>query len=949
MSPTVRIAFLMTLALWVAANLQVGEARTARQAPGEDPGGIALEAAAGGGNGGDAAEPTDERPAPPRLTDADLAGFDAGRGAATPSTAAIDVPVDAVARELLAAVGRPVPPGLTAQRASVLRGARDAALEALRRRPREEMVALLQEQLTDPAVSHERWRRAVWVVGELGLVELAVQLGQPLAHSPDSVHSALVGRALFELYGTWFESYEQLEPFANAGRCFAGRDLLVAQEHERTELLNRLWRLDPSAMLEGLADRSPIVRANAARQLVEATRVGDAAPANGAAPQSPDAGPALEVDVVIGALVRAARAETDVHVACEVLHAIAALGAGLGADSERVAELRSLLTDFQQLGPDELLHCVARCIVSLPGTLTPGDSWANERLLLIMNRVVHPDSAPEPQPDVVVGVLETMRSRAREVDALPSGEPGRPLLRTDLRELARPVLGLLSNSGTASQVRQAAAAAMRDLADPADLPELHSAFESYEQDTALRFTLFGVFERLAEDGDLTPEEVDELAKIAGEAISSGDVDLRGRGLALLDALKVETQLPPGVLENLVAVLPELEDPDSTQSVFRLVMEHGSAVELGRLLESEATRDVLVQNGPLLDELAASLRETNDAVGRLAAADQLFALAEKEDDTRFALRALQIAVPADEQEREQLGAALGADAASAHARLVEFARVLAEDPLSARRIEGAADLVASVLDHHLEPAQSLLDEMQYLDDRARFHVLATPASTEMDAALAEALESALTGGEPTEAWTELALLRARTSYQDRTPERALEAYEAVVERAPDSLLLRDRRRIVRAALQVAEANPQARAESIDRAIEVSKQVLADSEWNSRMSDGAAALEDLESLAQALDRRPEREGLELLRANVPPVLEADTEPDSSDPLAVLAATPEMAERLGELRERVGEIETHLAALEAGERRGEDVGDHTSEDPEQPSPEDSPEGPPPDDSGR
>ncbi len=828
--------------------------------------------------------------------------------------------------------GRPVPPGLPAERTAVLRAAADSAVEQLIGQPREDLVAGLRHALEDAEISSEAWSRCVHLAGELEFAELVPQLTAALERAPDTFQGGLLRRALYRISGRWvepgdgtLESFEDLSSSAAAVRASWVVEF-KAKALERRNLLRRLWSFDRDLLIESLADESPLVRAEAARELASPAAGAREEPAGSKSTVSEEPS-AEEREAQLLALVEAVCEETDLGAACSQILAIGALIEASGRTPAQAPRVLEVLEGFLMKGPPELLHAVTRSTVDWSSgdpveALNRRSNWVLEALKRLENSRVSVQGPSPVHPDVQVATLDAVRRLARESRTLAAENPAAA---TGFRraELVRAIEPLLSGAEVASEVRLAAVSAMRFLAGPGDLGSLQQVFSAYPDDTALQFALVGVFEEVARDaqapdasgepGVLTEEQAGVLSSVARELLSAQSLDLRRRAHDLLAA---EMELDALDQERVVAALKTETDLPLTIDLIDLLLERVQ-FEPAALLETPQLAAVFEERPDLLDAWANALgaSEARLPLEDLELADRLHALAGEANLPRIASRSLQLALRPETGVSDRLAIAIdGSDpelAPGRHRLLVVWADELAGDPLAASRVESRAALAQMVLEHHLEPARSLFEPEQADRLLARLTVAAGAGYSQLKPALERALESSTMPE-----LREIRLLAARALARCTESEalvEAIEVYGKLEASSFDNLEVRDRRSVFEARLELAR-RAKAAGDAKETVEQLASYAVTDVTALVRMpgwqeGDPAVAFEDLERFHDAILLSGSEAGLEVLGAKLYEEDPESVEGDGPQPYSVLAAI----QRAEELRERLEALQAKIAALE------------------------------------
>src|SRR5262245_21630991 len=181
---------------------------------------------------------------------------------------------------LLWHAGRPPQPGLSAARVAEIEAERGRALASLRADLGRAGEARLEAWLADEDTPDELWCTAARAAAALECYDLAPLLGAAL-EPPASPHRTVVARdGLHALYGRWFRSPAELEPYLASVRAGAGTRLLLEsnrweEARSRERLFSELAH-EPKSAVAWLADPDPEVRSGAAHVLAQVFRQQDA-------------------------------------------------------------------------------------------------------------------------------------------------------------------------------------------------------------------------------------------------------------------------------------------------------------------------------------------------------------------------------------------------------------------------------------------------------------------------------------------------------------------------------------------------------------------------------------------------------------------------------------------------------------------------------------------------
>ncbi|QDU68214.1 hypothetical protein [Engelhardtia mirabilis] len=457
--------------------------------------------------------------------------------------------------EALVLAAAPAPPGLTPSRRAERDAERSERLAEL-----SELVVgaagrsrrhILEGWLLSPELDPERWTATAAAVGELQLVGLAPSLAEVLDDPETSRRRAVARRALHAVYGVWFQSATEFMPFAEleAGPTLAGyRDTLLDGERRELELRRFRWQVEPSRAVGDLDADNPDVRRAAAAALRDLVRKG------GGAGLEPEA----LAETLTGRLVR----EVDAIALCSQLELLIELLRDADPTDARVAAARDLLERGLRGGPVAILPCAAHSIASLP--LAMGEADADSPVAMVAGalmdgvaRCVGP--MPVRDPDATVALLAALRRVTRDVGR------DRLVALVGADALVEPVLQLAASSGRALSVTRAAAAALIDLAAPADLAQVARALVRPGQ--PIDVETLEVLTSLAATLEAGSPGLDLAARGALATLGDPSLDLRRRAITLLGLASIE---------------PAIDDQGRGQLVARLGIEPIADLRLGLL-------------------------------------------------------------------------------------------------------------------------------------------------------------------------------------------------------------------------------------------------------------------------------------------------------------------------------------------------------------------------------
>jgi len=529
--------------------------------------------------------------------------------------------------DALLRLAAPIPPGLSATRAKERRTERTAELAELVAQLGPRVLPTLDELLADRDTPEDLWFAAAAAVGDLDLTRLAPRLAVCLdGAEPGSRRAAAARRALYTLYGVWFQEAREVQKL----ELVEGAALVAYREHVRLiedrliAELPRVWAVDTASAIAALDDRSPRVRGAAARALATAVNTSQ-----------------LDPTVVADTLLAHAREEGDGVALSHLLDSLGLAMQGRLPTDERVVALRAQLADGVRGGPRSTQHLFTRALAALPFESTranvPESAAAGLRLVVLsLERVVE---GAYVDSDVAIGVLQSLRSLAKTYDAraLELGP-----------ELTAPLLTLLERASASRDVRIAAAGAIGELGGGSEFRRVAERLAS-ASDVAEALALVSALEALlafASEQDL--DQGAGATLVAGLRLhcTSEDSEVRRRSLALLAALGAR----PGTRLDVDFLVPRLSSeplPELRLAALDLVRRHGGAVEFDRMLELGVLRRVAVElpNGPQLVADLVAVLPASDSSRRLGAARELAGVGGAELGAATLARALELGVAA----------------------------------------------------------------------------------------------------------------------------------------------------------------------------------------------------------------------------------------------------------------------------------------------------------------
>jgi hypothetical protein len=528
--------------------------------------------------------------------------------------------------DALLRLAAPIPPGLSATRAKERRTQRTAELAELVALLGPRVLPTLDELLADPNTPEDLWFAAAAAVGDLDLTRLAPRLAACLDQAePGSRRAAAARRALYTLYGVWFQDAREVQELVlvEGAALVAYREHLRLLEERLIAELPRVWAVDTASAIAALDDRSPRVRGAAARALATAVNTS-----------------LLDPTLVADTLLAHAREEGDGVALSHLLDSLGLAMQGRLPTDERVVALRAQLADGVRGGPRSAQHLFTRALAALPFESTranvPESAAAGLRLVVLsLERVVE---GAYVDSDVAIGVLQSLRSLAKTYDAraLELGA-----------ELTAPLLTLLERGGASRDVRIAAAGAIGELGGGPEFRRVAERLAS-ASDVAEALAIVSALEALLAFASEQDLEHAAATLVAGLRVhcASEDSEVRRRSLALLAALGAR----PGTRLDVEFLVPRLSSeplPELRLAALDLVRRHGGADAFDRMLELGVLRRVAVElpNGPQLVADLVAVLPASDSSRRLGAARELAGVGGAELGAATLARALELGVAA----------------------------------------------------------------------------------------------------------------------------------------------------------------------------------------------------------------------------------------------------------------------------------------------------------------
>ena len=538
----------------------------------------------------------------------------AGPALEDPAQAELPADVDRVVWR----AGRDVLAGVPAARAAEREREREEALGVLglwcerASARREPWLAHLRALLGRTAGAEGLYCAAVRVVGALELYEVAPRIAEELADERPSRRRAAAAAALHRLYGRWFATRAEAEPFLRDVHGGAATRLLVRaaladEEVARARLFDWL-RFEPLRALPYLSHADPRVREGAARIVLQGIA-------------QPDAdGRARDPRPVVDALFRMLESEFDARAYDAALEALIAHVQSAPFEAPEVVRLRAVLLDAVRGPADERALATARGIVRLPWPSSEPEGTdvraGVEMLGSELESLLLAERELGPMRDALAGTLEALRALGDRAGARAADG----LRESPARE---PVITLLQDPRRAEVVRAAAVGALGMFARVEDLPLVSAVLDEGDAAPSLAHASLGVLRAILPRFDPTDERVRAVLRRVARLTGAADPDLRRRALVLLS----DESLAPFVRglepDFLVERLGEEQIPDLTNALLVLVGRLGTPATLPKLLAL-----------PGFDALAsgerARIAELSVALGKLAggAPDATFAAARR---------------------------------------------------------------------------------------------------------------------------------------------------------------------------------------------------------------------------------------------------------------------------------------------------------------------------------
>ncbi len=477
--------------------------------------------------------------------------------------------------------GRPWVAGLPAVRASERQAGTTRALDALRERLEgaPHWRARCEQILADADASNdELWCALARASGRMLSFEWAPAIAHALPQTAASgdgeaeraatnPRRAQAARdALHDLFGRWFRTRTELEPFLADVVPTPGA-LLLLHEGRRLEGVARerlfaLLRHEPLTAIDWIADPDPVVRAGAA------AIVGDAL-----------ARPEADRARLVARLFERLDLEIDARAHAALLGALVVPLQSETPDAPDVQRLRRMLIDDRE--PQRALS-VARGLALVPwGVDGPrGEGHLLSGVAALGGQLTALADAAHPDADALLEALfslETLCDRARSAGLGPELRDSRA------RE---PIFRLMRDSSQADVVRVSAGESLDSFVRSHDWPVVIEVLRRGDASPALGHSLLAVLREILvafePDSPSAVEVLGEVAKLA----AVDDPDLRRRALDLL----ADAALQPLVARMPVAFLSERlvrEDvPDLSRRVIQLMRRFGDPSMLEVCLASE---------------------------------------------------------------------------------------------------------------------------------------------------------------------------------------------------------------------------------------------------------------------------------------------------------------------------------------------------------------------------
>ena len=718
--------------------------------------------------------------------------------------------------------------------------------------------------LASPETDDELWCAAARVVGELRRYEHAPLVAAGLDGGLRPRRHAAAVRALHGLYGRWFRTGQEAEPFMASVAAGEGTRLLLeetfAREREANTHLLRTLGHEPSEAPQWLESPDPAVRAGAARIVANEAVAAEILT------------PAAALDVLLPRL----EIERDVLAYEATMEAVLGLVENAPPGDPEVVRLGGILAATVARAPDERSLSAARTTARLSWDMEPEPGvvgfldavgWVGE----VLDALRAADTGRgASDPDAILGAMGALQVLCDRVE----GDMTQVHLRR--HDVRLPIFEILQDPRQALDVRVEAVGLLAHFTSEDDADLLNQVLSEIADTTVLAHALLGALPSILGGFDPEHPRTGEIMTTVAALSGSRDPDLRRRALSLLGSENLAPLTaaldPANLADILVRRLGAEEVPDLRQSILGLIRRFGGPAMLQPLLELENFDELATGDLGGVAELSEALRTLAD--GR---ADETVAVATRlvdvvHDRTRLSRvqRALTLVAGLAEERASELTPAqndlVGAWAWELHEAGVSIADALPEGGAFRRRM-AEIHLVARSEEPHVNGAAPLFPEAArqhllgvYLGEEAA-GVDPPPDPAPAEAAFASALEQAVSHPDP--GFGHLVLrdrARFRAGRGDRL--RALEDYRALVDTG--ALALSDLRQAVAMIAAVAGADPAAQTSAAPERCDLLDSLVGRPSW--RSEPAAVRMEDLRQLAASTHVCPPAERPARLQALV-----------------------------------------------------------------------------------
>ena len=433
-----------------------------------------------------------------------------------------------------------------------------------------EITSILQQPYTG---QDEIWSASARAMGRLGHRELAALIGHGLdARSfPGRVEAAR--EALHALFGVWFRSEAEFEPYLSAYAVGGDQKLLLqrALENERIarERLLKLFDLQPNLAIEWMDAIDPLVRIAAAGSLgsfLRASALTDA-----------------EREELLASLFARLELERDPRAYHALVSALSHLTETQAFDAPAVVRLRQALVG-QRAGSNTLARAqaMARLPWRLEGEL--GEDHIYQAVMdlgaLIGSMADLDRRRGSPDPDPMIESLVALQILCDRAAGAGLGAGLREL------EVRAELVELISAGYYSDAVRVAACDAFGAFMLTGDQGILQSVLLEEEGSPALRYGVLGLLHSLLLKLDSGAENSQELIELVMLESGAEDPDLRRRALGILRDPKLKPLIQSLDPNYLVRRFVQEDVPDLALVVIGLLMEFGEPEILAACMASE---------------------------------------------------------------------------------------------------------------------------------------------------------------------------------------------------------------------------------------------------------------------------------------------------------------------------------------------------------------------------